>query len=170
MNLQVGVPPRIVDLHQSFLRGLTRCFRVAQQVSPSMNSSRGVPEGCGFSVCAMLQLNWIMSAKLDLDSSFCTDTQFYNYVDNWLFMSQVRSSLLQTLQSVHDFAPKACFRISPGKTWISSTNPKARNEFRGIVLAGSKFMFLCTKLKLGFCCDLIRKHAQDQYLRDGKLD
>ena len=144
-----GVPPRVVDLHQNFLRGLTRCFRVAQQVSPGMDSSRGVPEGCGFSVCAMLQLNWIMSAKLDLDSSFCAATQFYNYVENWLFMSQVRSSLLQALHIVHDFAPKACFRVSSGKTWMSSTHPKARSEFRGIMLAGSQVQVPMHKVEIG---------------------
>ena len=64
-------------------------------------------------------------------------------------MSQVRSSLLQTLQTVHDFAPKACFRVSSGKTWMSSTHPKARNEFRGIVLAGSQVHVPMHKVEIG---------------------
>ena len=67
-----GVPSRVVHLHQAFLRS----FRVAQQIFPGMGSDRGVPEGCLFSVCAVLQLNWIMSAKLEADLSFNPNAQF----------------------------------------------------------------------------------------------
>ena len=144
-----GVPPRVVDLHQSFLQTLTRSFRVAQQISPGMKSDRRVPEGCGFSVCAMLQQNWIMSAKLELDSTFNPNAQFYNYVDNWLFMSHARTSLLHSLGLVHDFAPKGCFRISSGKTWVSSTSLQARKDFQSVKFAGVSVSVPIHKVEIG---------------------
>ena len=144
-----GVPARVVDLHQAFLHNLSRSFRVAQQISPGMKSDRGVPEGCGFSVCAMLQLNWIMSAKLEAESVFNPNALFYNSVDNWLFMSHMRTSLLHTLGLVHDFAPKGCFRISSGKTWISSTNPSARKEFHALKIAGASVNVPIHRVEIG---------------------
>ena len=144
-----GIPTRVVQLHQTFLSALTRSFRVVQQISPGMGSERGVPEGCGFSVCAMLQLNWIMSAKFERDSAVNVNAQFYNYVDNWLFMSHTRASILHSLGVVHDFAPKGCFRVSSGKTWASSTSPQVRQAFRSTTFSGSHIQVPVHKVEIG---------------------
>ena len=82
-----GTPTEVVSLHRAFLDSLVRSFRVGRQITPGMKSSRGVPEGGGFSVCAMMQLNWILSAHLNNRAHVDEQAQFYNYVDNWLFMS-----------------------------------------------------------------------------------
>ena len=126
-----GTPIEVVSLHQAFLDSLVRSFRVGRQITPGMKSSRGVPEGCGFS-CAMMQLNWIVSAHLNNRAQVDEQAQFYNYVDNWLFMSSMRQAVVNSLHEVYDFAPLASYRVSAGKTWASGTSNAARQYFHGL--------------------------------------
>ena len=90
-----------------------------------------------------------MSAKLEADSAFTPNAQFYNYVDNWLFMSHLRASLLHSLGLVHDFVCKGCFRISSGKTWVSSTSPSARKEFQSVKFVGAPVSVPIHKVEIG---------------------
>ena len=66
----------------------------------------------------MVQFNWIVTAKLQGDSvpNDCSD--FYNYVDNWLFVSCVSRKVLESLRIVEGFAPKAGFVISPWENLV----------------------------------------------------
>ena len=48
--------------------GLRRHFRIMNNVTKPIESTTGVPEGCGFSVCCMMQLNWIVTSRLQEES------------------------------------------------------------------------------------------------------
>ena len=52
-----------------------------------------------------------MSAKLDMDSSFHPNAQCFNYVDNWLFLSHLQSSVVRSIKVVHDLAPKGSLDV-----------------------------------------------------------
>ena len=144
-----GVPSDVTTLHQSFLAGLRRHFRILNNVTQPVDSSTGVPEGCGFSVCCMMQLNWIVTAKLQLESRVCPQAQHFSYVDNWLFMSTCHHKVLNSLSLTEGFASQAGYVISPGKTWISSTSKKVRRSFQNLVIAGARVSTPVHKVEVG---------------------
>ena len=95
---RIGVPPDIVHLHSPFLGGLRRSFQVLRFVSPGQLSTQGVPEGCGFSVCCMLQLNWLMYARTVEAGSTQSMACMFSYVDSWLATSSVLQDVHSTLR------------------------------------------------------------------------
>ena len=133
-----GVPDSVTVLHQSFLSGLQRHFRILNNVTRGVDSITGVPEGCGFSVCCMMQLNWLVTAKLQLEPRLSEQAQHFSYVDNWLFMSACGQKIRNSISVTEAFAAQAGYVISPGKTWISSTLKKVRNGFRTLQVAGAR--------------------------------
>ena len=132
------VPPEIVHLYSAFLGGLRRSFQVLRSTSPGQLSTKGVPEGCGFSVCCMLQLNWLMYARAVEVGTTQQMACMFSYVDNWLATSSVLQDVHATLSLAHEFAGKAGYVISPSKTWVGSTCPKSRDEIRKWIFQGSK--------------------------------
>ena len=146
---KMGVPTEIGQLHLTFLGGLSRNFQILRSISPGQVSTKGVPEGCGFSVCCMLQLNWLMYARtLEVGSSQQVASMF-SYVDNWLAVSSVLQNVHSTLDLAHDFARKAGYVISPSKTWVGSTCPKSRTLIKHWSFQGTSVQSVVHKLELG---------------------
>ena len=146
---RMGVPPEIVHLHLAFLRGLRRSFQVIRSISPGHTSTKGVPEGCGFSVCCMMQLNWLMYARTLEVGATQQVACLFSYVDNWLATSSVLQDVHTTLNLAHDFASKAGYVISPSKTWVGSTCPKSRKEITHWSFQGTRVNHVVHKLELG---------------------
>ena len=53
-----------------------------QQLTSFMGSVRGVPEGCGYSVCAMMRLKQILNRQLEGHSTFSPQARISVSV-NW---------------------------------------------------------------------------------------
>ena len=144
-----GVPDSVTALHQSFLGGLRRHFRIMNNVTQPIESTTGVPEGCGFSVCCVMQLNWIVTARLQEESRLCEKAQYFSYVDNWLFMSACHHKIRNSLAVTEAFASQAGYVISPGKTWVSSTSKKVRQSFGSFQVAGTRVSTPVHKVEVG---------------------
>ena len=114
-----------------------------------VDSTSGVPEGCGFSVCCMMQLNWLVTAKLHSESHLSDQACHFSYVDNWLFMSSCNQTIRNSLAVVEKFSAKAGYVISPGKTWVSSTSKKVRRGFQTLQVAGSAVSTPVHKVEVG---------------------
>ena len=56
----LGIPQQLIHAWRSFLTGLRRFFRVRDELSHSVISQTGFPEGCPLSTCAMVvvDLSW----------------------------------------------------------------------------------------------------------------
>ena len=116
-----GTPPEVSRAYLNFLGGLKRTFKILGSSSSPVTSQIGVPEGCAFAVYSMLQLNWVASLEVDRSQGLQASTVHLSYVDNWIFHDVAASSLKQTVDIIHQLSTWANFRISPGKTWGSST-------------------------------------------------
>ena len=146
---KMGVRPEIGHLHFTFPGGLRSNFQVLRSISPGQTSTKGVPEGCGFSVCCTLQLNWLMYAKTLEAGSSQQMACLFSYLDNWLAVSSVLQDVYSTLNLAHDFAHKAGYVISPSKTWVGSTCPKSRTLIKKWSFQGASVHSVVHKLELG---------------------
>ena len=162
----VGIPPEVSTAYHSFLGGLRRSFKVLSGSSEPVLSTVGVPEGCAFAVYSMLQLNWLASIEVDRIQDTQATTVFLNYVDNWIFHDTVSSSLKQTVTQIHDLSTWANFRISPGKTWGSSTIPATRKDMSTWSFQGGSVSVFEHKVELGMLFRFTRRlSTQDLHER-----
>ena len=144
-----GVPDVLTEAYLSFLGSLQRRFKVHASLSEPVGSLIGVPEGCAYAVCNMLQLNWYTLVHVDKQQAAQSTVVFVNYVDNWLFHSTVDHALKQTIQEVHKLASFSNFRVSKSKTWGSSTLSGVRNNMASWDFGGYCPTIHPFKLELG---------------------
>ena len=123
-----GVPDALTEAYLSFLGTFQKRFKVHASLSEPVTSLLGVPEGCAYAVYNMLQLNWYTLVHVEKQQAIQSTVVFVNYVDNWLFHSNLEHALKHTIQEVHALAGFSNFRISKLKTWGSSTLPGVRSR------------------------------------------
>ena len=152
-----GIPDEVSRAYENFLGGLRRTFKVLSGTSQPVLSTVGVPEGCAFAVCSMLQLNWLASIEVDRVQDTQATTVFLNYVDNWIFHAYMSSNLKQTLTQVYDLSTWANFRISPGKTWGSRTVPSVRASMAAWSFQGSSVSVFEQKVEFGMLFRFTRR-------------
>ena len=152
-----GIPPEGSSAYNNFLGGLRRTFKVLSGSSEPVLSTVGVPEGCAFAVYSMLQLNWLASIEVDRIQDIQATTVFLNYVDNWIFHDSVSSNLKQTVAQIHELSTWANFRISPGKTWGSSTIPAIRKDMSTWSFQGGSVSVFEHKVELGMLFRFTRR-------------
>ena len=143
--------------YENFLGRLQRTFQVLSGTSEPVLSTVGVPEGCAFAVYSMLQLNWLASIEVDRVQDNQATTVFLNYVDNWIFHDYLSASLNKTVTQVYDLSTWANFRISPGKTWGSSTVPSERASITAWSFLGSSVSVFEHKVELGMLFKFTRR-------------
>ena len=127
------------------------CTRLTllRSVSPGQLATKGVPEICGYSVCCMLQLNWLMYAKTIETGHAQACASLFSYVYNWLAVSGVLQEVHTTLSVAHEFAAQAGYVVASSKTWVGSTSPKGRKLIRDWSFQGSPVSCVVHKLQLG---------------------
>ena len=152
-----GVPGALTEAYLSFLGSLQRRFKVHASLSEPVTSLVGVPEGCAYAVYNMLQLNWYTLVHVDKQQLIQSAVVFVNYVDNWLFHSNLEHALKHTIQEVHALAGFSNFRISKSKTWGSSTLPGVRSRMASWNFGGYCPSVHPFKLALGSVLKFTRK-------------
>ena len=135
--------------YDSFLSQLVRHFRVVGSVSSRIKSTTGCPEGDALAVYQMAQLNWLVLARLERVQTAARDTEMVSYVDNWLYASYMYNHLRLNLDLTHKFQKVAGFKISPSKTWMSSTSSAARSVMKTWSWEGRVPDVCMSKVELG---------------------
>ena len=148
-NAKFGTPLAVWEVYDAFLAGLVRHFRVLGSVSPGIKSTTGCPEGDALAVYQMAQLNWLVLARLEKVQTADRDTEMVSYVDNWLYASYMYNHLRLNLDLTHEFQKAAGFKISPSKTWMSSTSAAARSVLKTWSWEGKNPEVCMSKVELG---------------------
>ena len=148
-NARFGTPRSVWQAYDTFLQNLVRHFRVLGTVSEGIRSTIGCPEGDALAVYQMAQLNWLVLARLEKVQTADRDTEMISYVDNWLYASYMFNHLKLNLDLTHQFQQVAGFKISPAKTWLSSTSFASRSVFKTWSWEGKCPEVCMSKVELG---------------------
>lgn len=131
--LWMGVPVGYLRALEGMLDSLRRFTEISHQMGNAIPSTCGFPEGCAFSVAAMLMLSTWASSYL----------QFYHpsvepnfFADNWGFVCDSAKVLKEATQRLALFTDFLAMEISPTKSWIWANTQKGRSAIRSVKLQG----------------------------------
>lgn len=144
-----GIPQQYVIAHQSLLRDLSRFLELMGQVGDEHHSSRGVPEGCAFSVVSMVVLT---AMTVESIREMVTDCGVTMFADNWGFFTDTVEQLQQVLDRLQEIVDALGMKIAHDKSWTWGTSTKLRKELKQVKLGGHKLQSKLTAKDLG--CDV----------------
>ena len=121
------VPSPILKAWGSALVGMQRRFKLRNCAGPPLRSCTGFAEGDALSVCAMLCINLVCHEWVRRRTYSAT---VWSYVDNIEITSPEATTTVQGLDDLIAFAELVDVEIDESKTYVCSTNPTSRREFR----------------------------------------
>jgi len=146
---KLELPAQYVIAHQGMLKGLKRLVEVAGQVGSEQDSTCGVPEGCAFSVAAMVALT-ILAAEVMQNG--CNGIDIVMYADNWGLTATSVEMLVNAISRLERLVTSLGMTISPEKSWVWGTSPSIRRQLRQVRLNGQTVSVKLSAKDLG--CDV----------------
>eukprot|EP00435_Cladocopium_sp_Y103_P020978 s358_g5.t1 len=127
LAVHAGVPHSTCCAWAGALAGMTRRFKVQESFSCGFTTSTGLAEGCALSCLGMLLLD-------DLMHRFITFNQpalrVLSFVDDWSFLTSSTPAALRQMDLLLSFASLADLTVDRRKTFLWSTCPEIRGQFR----------------------------------------
>eukprot|EP00438_Fugacium_kawagutii_P024655 Skav213934 [mRNA] locus=scaffold2679:137352:142349:+ [translate_table: standard] len=124
---ELGIPiPYLVALRSMF-KMLRRVLELGGSTGDYLTSSTGIPEGCCFSIVAMLTLSvWV---------SFCLQSvepnlTFAAYADNWTIIAYDMNGLLAAIQELLMFVQSVAMRVAEDKSWVWASHARERRQLK----------------------------------------
>ena len=123
----LGLDAGVLKAWSGALGSMKRHFAIRDSYSPGIGSSRGVPEGCGMSIVAMMGVaslfhHWVQASV--------TSPTVLSFVDNWEVLVGSPEAACKALDSVLDFAKQLDLSVDLSKTFFWSTSAQSRKALR----------------------------------------
>ena len=123
----LGLDEGVLRAWSGALGCMKRHFAVRDSYSPGIGSSRGVPEGCGMSILAMMGVASLFHAWVQASVPSPTVLSF---VDNWEVLVSSPVAALRSLEAVLDFSKQMDLKVDMAKTFFWSTSAATRKQLK----------------------------------------
>lgn len=110
----LGAPVRLVHAWSTYLQEFSRSFRISTFVGGDAHSTVGLPEGCGLSVYAMLNVCWAWHKYMEC---FHPSVQATSYVDNLGLRALEPELVASAFFGIITFFQFFHLEVDPGKTF-----------------------------------------------------
>ena len=128
----VGLPPSLIQAWSSFLDGLRRSFTVRGELSDSVSSCTGYPEGDALSTVAMALVDWCWHLYM---SRFAPRAVPLYFVDNFTRTAVCPADLAQALNQTRCFAEMWGLELDHSKTFAWALDKGSRSTFQVLGLS-----------------------------------
>ena len=123
----MGVGHETVTGWAGALSSIRRHFAVRQSFSSGLDSSTGLPEGCGLSCLGMLILDELLHRWL---AALSPDVCGLTFVDNWEVVVRQEQWLAPAYERLEKFVKMLDLQLDEKKTYFWSTSPCVRARLR----------------------------------------
>ena len=127
LALALGLPAFLVNAWFSFLQHCERRFQLNGQVSDSVRSLSGFPEGCGLSVLGMSLLDFCWDRYQLI---FAPAAVSMSYVDNYCLLAESIGGLMRAYAAMDTFVSLWSMKLDSRKTYFWSTDAASRASLR----------------------------------------
>ena len=146
--LHLHVPADIVTTWMSFLDTMTRHSVFGGALGLPTGSTTGIPEGCPFSVLAMVAICWYLSAM-----PRAADVCLYTYVDNLSWLASRAPSLQTAISTAIGFCNSLLLPIDWKKSFAWATTKRLRvwlqTDAQALLPEGAQLAVVKTAKDLG---------------------
>eukprot|EP00438_Fugacium_kawagutii_P030177 Skav221651 [mRNA] locus=scaffold1174:334187:337306:- [translate_table: standard] len=146
---KMGVCREYLRALEGMFRHLERYLELAGQIDATWKSTTGVPEGCCFSIIAMLALTMWVTSAIQFQTP---DLQCVAYADNWAILGDDLDKLLRGLNVLCTLVEQLGMKIANDKSWVWSTSAGMRRRMRQLHQQGQLFALRLVHADLG--CDI----------------
>eukprot|EP00438_Fugacium_kawagutii_P007075 Skav214266 [mRNA] locus=scaffold642:431:4159:- [translate_table: standard] len=127
---EMGIPIPYLTALESMFVNLQRVLEISGQIGDPQRSTTGIPEGCCFSIVAMMTLSvwihmWLQQGPYDID--------FAAYADNWTLMTTTPEGLHWGIHRVLQLVECLAMRVATDKSWAWASHAKFRKILRQIM-------------------------------------
>ena len=124
---RLGIDEGTLRAWEGAVKEVKRRFFIRQQPSEGVPSCTGFPEGDPLSVVAMAIANIVVHELMAFKHP---DVEMQSYVDNIELISESATSITNAFSSLQDFCWLLDVEVDRQKTFVWSTDPTSRSEFR----------------------------------------
>eukprot|EP00438_Fugacium_kawagutii_P031484 Skav235038 [mRNA] locus=scaffold287:164274:169313:+ [translate_table: standard] len=146
---QLGVPKQYLTAVWSMFQQLDRVIEISGELGDGMRSTTGIPEGCCFSIVAMLSLTAWAS---QLIQHYHPDVEVLAYADNWAFFTDCVDKMQSMIETLQCFVKSLKMNIAPDKSWVWATHSSDRRRLKHVKLQGQSIPMKLFSTELG--CDV----------------
>eukprot|EP00438_Fugacium_kawagutii_P030424 Skav216209 [mRNA] locus=scaffold238:162497:167203:+ [translate_table: standard] len=127
---ELGIPIPYLTALEAMFAGLQRVLEISGQVGDPQSSTTGIPEGCCFSIVAMMTLSawihhWLQQGPHLID--------FAAYADNWTLTTETPDALQWGINRVLQLVSVLDMKVAPDKSWTWASHAKERRVLRKTV-------------------------------------
>eukprot|EP00438_Fugacium_kawagutii_P022418 Skav206945 [mRNA] locus=scaffold1143:126263:131308:+ [translate_table: standard] len=120
---EVGIPMPYLIALRSMFKCLRRVLELGGQTGDLLVSTTGIPEGCCFSIVAMLTLSvWVSCVLQHVEH----DLTFAAYADNWTIIAHDLGGLQRGLRKLLEFVQAISMKVAEDKSWVWASHAKDR--------------------------------------------
>eukprot|EP00438_Fugacium_kawagutii_P007365 Skav218578 [mRNA] locus=scaffold2610:471827:475942:+ [translate_table: standard] len=146
---RMGIPSQYLNAVWGMYQQLDRIIEIAGEVGSPVSSTTGIPEGCCFSIVAMLGLTAWATQYIHHQHE---TVECLAYADNWAFFTDCVDTLNAALSTLQNFVTMLKMKIAPDKSWVWGTHRSDRRALQQVTILGTPIPLKYGTTELG--CDV----------------